>query len=269
MQIADGQSRLHQSICALLQLSALGDQLSDLYQTTGGAVVLFIWVQFLKEDALRFLDIHALLELPSDEHSTEDPSHVALSEPRDNKHTSDPGRTDTLQTSEFKADNQSDPSSEAGKSKPLPAAQSDQSEQEDFLHGEGVSDSLLLPSSSSETLHQTAPGAASLPREAPPNGDQTLSGLSLTLSQALLSQLLIYDADQRHKQFATTVFDCGVCFMGCLGSDCVQLPECAHIFCQACLGQFCKLQITEGNVRGVTCPQADCTATPTPAQVQS
>lgn len=186
-------------------------------------MVLFTWAQFLKEDALRFLHIHTLLELPSVEHSTQDPLH--------------------------------DLSSAA-------VAQADQSGQEDFLHEGSVS----CP------LDQSVQGAASLPihpREPSPNGDQTLSGLSLTPSQALLSQLLIYDADQQQKQFATTVFDCGVCFMSCLGSDCVQLSDCGHIFCQVCLGQFCKLQITEGNVRGVTCPQADCTATPTPAQVQS
>ncbi|XP_041791844.1 E3 ubiquitin-protein ligase RNF14-like [Chelmon rostratus] len=205
------------------QLSLLGDQLTDLYQATGGAVVLFTWAQFLKEDALRFLHIHTLLELPSVEHSTQDPLH--------------------------------DLSSAA-------VAQADQSGQEDFLHEGSVS----CP------LDQSVQGAASLPihpREPSPNGDQTLSGLSLTPSQALLSQLLIYDADQQQKQFATMVFDCGVCFMSCLGSDCVQLSDCGHIFCQVCLGQFCKLQITEGNVRGVTCPQADCTATPTPAQVKS
>ncbi|XP_070765508.1 E3 ubiquitin-protein ligase RNF14-like [Enoplosus armatus] len=178
------------------QLSALGAQLTDLYQATGGAVVLFSWVQFLKEDALTFLDIHNLLELPSDEH------------------------------------NQNNSTSHRSK----------------------------VP------LDQSGQGAAPLPVHP---GDQTLSGLSLTPSQALLSQLLIYDAAQKQKAFAATVFDCGVCFMGWLGSACVQLPECGHIFCRTCLGEFCKLQITEGNVRGVTCPQADCTATPTPAQVKS
>lgn len=254
----------------LLQLSALSAQLTDLYQATGGAVVLFSWVQFIKEDALRFLGIDSLLELPSGEHSTlncsQDSLDVALSEPKNNKHTPATGPTDTqsldlsalsleaeqtLQTSEIKADCQDD--------------QSKQIKQEDFLN-EG---SVLLPSSSSGPPDKTEQGAASLPRESPPNGDQTLSGFSLTPSQALLSQILIYDAAQQQKQFATTVFDCGVCFQGLLGLDCVQLPECGHIFCRACLSQFCKLQITEGSVQGVTCPEADCKAAPTPAQVQS
>uniref|UniRef100_A0A673CP08 RBR-type E3 ubiquitin transferase n=1 Tax=Sphaeramia orbicularis TaxID=375764 RepID=A0A673CP08_9TELE len=159
------------------QLSALGTQLIDLYQSTGGAVVLFSWVQFLKEEALGFLDIQTRLEIPSIEHS-------ALFSNKEN---------------------------------------------------------------------QTA----------------NLSTLILTPAQALLSQLLIHDATQKEKVFYTTVFDCGVCFMCWLGSECVQIPQCGHVFCRSCLTEFCRLQITEGNVRDITCPQADCDATPTPAQVRS
>ncbi|XP_068449398.1 E3 ubiquitin-protein ligase RNF14-like [Clinocottus analis] len=281
------------------QLSALSAQLTDLYQATGGAVVLFSWVQFLKEDALRFLDIHALLELPSDEHSTQydsqDSLNAALSEPKNNQHTPTSGPTSchavdlwkpdfytpslevehpigiladgqdastsdrrstdsrvaeqTLQTSEFKIDDQNDLSD---------------------LNNVDMSASVLLPPGS-DPLDPSDQGAASLPippREFPQNEGKTHAGLLLTPSQALLSQLLIYNAAQTQKAFSTTVFDCGVCFMGFLGSDCVQLPECGHIFCKACLTKFCTLQITEGNVKAVRCPEADCSATPTPSQVK-
>lgn len=185
-------------------------------------MVLFTWVQFLKEDALRFLDIHTLLELPSDEHS-QDSLHAALPGPNNNHHAAASGPID----------NQSGDVSD-------PCA-------------------LALSVPSSEAEH---------PRETPQNEDQPVSGLSITPSQTLLSQILIYDVAQQQKQFGATVFECGVCFMGCFGSDCAQLAECGHIFCRACLAEFCKVQITEGNVQGVTCPQADCTATLTPAQVQ-
>ena len=183
-------------------------------------MVLFTWVQFLKEDALRFLDIHTLLELPSDERSQS--LHAALPGPNNNDHAAASGPLN----------NQSG----------------------------GVSDPPALSVPSSEAEH---------PRETPPNKGQPVSGLSLTPSQKLLSQILLYDVAQQEKQFAATVFECGVCFVGCLGSDCTKLAECGHVFCRACLAEFCKVQITEGNVQGVTCPQADCTATPTPAQVQS
>uniref|UniRef100_A0A3B4UWD0 RBR-type E3 ubiquitin transferase n=1 Tax=Seriola dumerili TaxID=41447 RepID=A0A3B4UWD0_SERDU len=321
------------------QLSALGAQLTDLYQATGGAVVLFSWVQFLREDTLQFLDIHTLLELYSDEHSTlrcsQDSQNAALSQTNNNQDTpksddqscnvsdlpaqsmevqhpnviladgqnpsiSDQSSTDsqgvsnvsqsrqnsgppsesnqiaqgshakeaeqTFQPSELKADGQRDLSSEAGKSKPPPFSESDQIVQEDFSNEGGVSASLLPPDEVDQSGQEGAAPLQAHPRESFENKAQTPS---LTPSQTLLSQLLIYDAAQKQKVFAATVFDCSVCFVGWLGSECVQLLECGHIFCQTCLTEFCKLQITEGNVRGVTCPQADCTASPTPAQVKS
>ncbi|XP_043985244.1 E3 ubiquitin-protein ligase RNF14-like isoform X2 [Gambusia affinis] len=175
------------------QLTSLSDQLTDLYQATGGAVVLFSWIQFLREEALKQLDIHNLLELPSDQN-----------------------------------------------------------------HSSSAADSSELPVS--------VPGGQEV---VPPNEDQRDSGLSLTASQILLSQILIHDAEQKQKVFDATPFDCGVCFSSRFGSECVQLYECSHIFCRTCLDEFWKAQITEGNVRGVTCPQVDCSATSTPAQVKS
>uniref|UniRef100_A0A3Q3LAR2 RBR-type E3 ubiquitin transferase n=1 Tax=Labrus bergylta TaxID=56723 RepID=A0A3Q3LAR2_9LABR len=287
------------------QLCALTDQLNDLYKATGGAVVLFTWIQFLKEDALKFLDVHSLLELPSHEQSiaqdlsatssraerptgnfaeslnpsTLDKSskdcQVAEESGQNNStsHLSKVSQTDlnsdsneepliqnTLTDSDKDSsdDREADQTSENSEfksvSEHLPFAQSDQSDQEDIFT-EGDSSASSFPSSSSpHPLDQTG---------------QTPSGLSLTPSQALLSQLLIYNATQKQKEFSTTVFDCDICFVGWLGSECVQLLECDHIFCRGCLSEFCKLQITEGNVEGVTCPNADCPATPTPAQVKS
>uniref|UniRef100_UPI0037E8C117 E3 ubiquitin-protein ligase RNF14-like n=1 Tax=Semicossyphus pulcher TaxID=241346 RepID=UPI0037E8C117 len=299
------------------QLSALSDQLTDLYLATGGDVVLFSWVQFLKEDALSFVDIHSQLELPSDEHSiVPDLSAPSLGDgdptgiPPDgqNRSTSDRSSkdsqedeaqdqnnstsylgkvgqngldsgldekpsTDSNQISEASDEREAEQTLETSELKPPPLAESDQSGEEDILNGGDSSASLLPPSTSSQPPDPSEEsGAASLPvapKDPPQNEYQTPCGLSLTPSQALLSELLIYDATQRQKEFATTVFDCGVCYVGWLGLDCVQLPGCGHIFCRACLGVFFKVQITEGNVQGVTCLDADCSAAPIPAQVRS
>lgn len=269
------------------QLSALAAQLTDLYQSTGGAVVLFSWVQFLKEDALRFLEITTILELPSDEDSTQyysqDTLNAALREPKNNQYTPESGPSDkqSCNVSDPCKPDLSEPSLED--EHPIVILTDGQNPStSDWTstdsQGDVALDSCKTDQNNSTSHHSQVPldqsgqGAASLPihpRESPQNEDHTLSGLSLTPSQILLSQLLIYDAAQHRKVFATTMFDCGVCFIGQLGSECVQLPECGHIFCQTCLAQFCKLQIKEGDVQGVTCPQADCNATPTPAQVKS
>ncbi|KAM4548034.1 E3 ubiquitin-protein ligase RNF14-like [Odontesthes bonariensis] len=328
------------------QLIALSAQLANLHQATGGAVVLFSWIQFLKEDALKFLDIYTLLELPSDEHSTlqcnqskqdsepskaKDDEHtpnsdicapsgenllnssasnrsstdshgasgldcykadqhhltshlcqISLNADYPKNHSSETGQTkpnqiahapdtEAFRSSEFKADNQDDPLLATGKSELIPFTQSEIS-QEDVL-SEGDSSAVVLPPTSSSSpldpIEQVAASLPTQPTDSSPYKAQNLSGLSLSPSQLLLSQILIHDAAQKQKVFATTVFDCGICYMGWLGSECMQLYECAHIFCQACLREFCQVQITEGNIQGVTCPQAGCVASLTPAQVKS
>lgn len=292
------------------QLSTLSTQLSDLYQATGGTVVLFSWVQFLREDALGFLDISNLLELPSDEHSTQYNSqgtqNAVSSEPTNNQHTpnsddkscnvSDPHKPDLCAPSlevqnpdMILAGGQNASGCDTDYQKTLPYKNVFQNDSNDsdqtalvldvrgaeqaFQTTEFTADhqndlsaaaaSLLPSSSSSGPPDQSEQRAASLP------GPCQASGLSLTPSQIILSQLLIYNVAQKQKVFNSTVFDCSVCFIGWLGSECVQLSECGHIFCRTCLADFFKLQITEGNIRRVTCPQADCTAIPTPAQVKS
>uniref|UniRef100_A0A3Q3A6G8 RBR-type E3 ubiquitin transferase n=1 Tax=Kryptolebias marmoratus TaxID=37003 RepID=A0A3Q3A6G8_KRYMA len=168
------------------QLGSLSAQLIDLYQATEGSVVLFSWIQFLREDALKLLNIHSLLELPSDQPST-------MSEKQDKQDNSNTPKSEPTDVPEFVQINRED----------------------------------------------------------------------------LLSQILIYNAEQKQRVFATTVFNCSVCYMDWLGSECVQLYECGHIFCRVCLRDFCKVQITEGNVQGVICPQEGCTVTPTPAQLKN
>ncbi|KAM9383632.1 E3 ubiquitin-protein ligase RNF14-like isoform 2-T2 [Pholidichthys leucotaenia] len=283
------------------QLSALTAQLCDLYQATGGTVVLFSWIQFLKEDAVRFLGIQNLLEIPADEHNTLHP------EPTDDQYcdVSDPCKPDVSenilasgglrkglqgglgldslqadQTTSTSQQGQSELASPSSETIPkqtthtsdVTAFQSSEFSAEQFLDKNAASASSLLPSDSSNQQDPSEHGASSLlvqPKDPHQDEDHTVPGLSLTPSQILLSQILIHDAAQKQKVFATMVFDCGVCFMSWLGSECVQLPECGHIFCRGCLSEFCKVQIAEGNVRGVTCPQGDCTAAPTPAQVRS
>lgn len=216
-------------------------------------MVLFSWVQFLREEALSFLDIHSLLELPSDEHnslnseSDQDKQNASVSETKSEQHSEVPGSTS----------DQNPPVSEP---------------RED----EDVSSSLSLPADSSVSSGQSgqteADQAASL-SDLPSaqiscqEKDRALSRLPATPAQTLLSQLLVYNEAQKQRVFSTTLFDCGVCFVTWPGSECMKLSECGHVYCQPCLAQFCKVQIEEGNIRGVACPQSDCSATPTPAQV--
>lgn len=198
------------------QLSSLAAQLNDLYQSTGGAVVLFSWAQFLKDETLSFMGLHNVLEIPFNGLTTSEKSET-------------PESTNHIRTSsnELTSQNKNDPSVE-----------------QNYANGDSQIDE----------------GAARLAPQTP---------LCLSPGQALMSQLLIYDAAQKEKAFSSTQFECGVCFMNWLGSECIQFIECCHVFCRICLAEFCKLQITNGNVRDLTCPQTGCESAPTPAQVRT
>ncbi|XP_037553747.1 E3 ubiquitin-protein ligase RNF14-like [Nematolebias whitei] len=260
-----------------IQLASLRAQLIDLYKATEGAVVLFSWIQFLREDALKLLSIHNLLELPSDQPSTlpeeqdkhdPDPSPV-----EDNKNTpksesidvSDPCGSDKSVSPDnillnVKADNQNVLSLRADTSELLPFSEFVQINKEDVSNKSDISTSVMATELTSSPVQ---------PTKIPLNNEKNSYGIFLTPSQKLLSQILIYDVEQKQKVFATTVFNCGVCYMDWLGSECVQLYECGHIFCRACLSNFYKVQITEGTVQNVICPQESCTVTPIPPQVKS
>lgn len=236
------------------QLSSLAAQLNDLYQSTGGTVVLFSWVQFLKDETLSFLGIHNVLDIPSDG-QTKTPESTEHTSEEPLKHEVSLNKDDQKTKSLSKAGNDDELISQSKNYLSLEKKSAKEA---------SLSDCASPTSMSSLTQSQNdgeATNAAKIKPQTP------LS--SLSPGQALMSQLLIYDAAQKEKAFSTSVFDCGVCFMSWLGSECVQLLECAHVFCRTCLTEFCKLQIINGNIREVTCPQADCQSTPTPAQVRS
>uniref|UniRef100_A0A146ZPL5 RBR-type E3 ubiquitin transferase n=1 Tax=Fundulus heteroclitus TaxID=8078 RepID=A0A146ZPL5_FUNHE len=243
------------------QLTSLRDKLTDLYQATGGAVVLFSWIQFLREDALKHLDIHTLLELPTDESETPQTSRGKPDAERSDADEEESAPGSEPPDDQYHQVSSNPPLPPGGDAHGSDVTASETSESTDDSQGDcsSAADKSELPDS--ERQEEV--------RGIPPNKDQSYPGLSLTQSQMLLSRILIHDAEQRQKLFAGTPFDCAVCFSTWLGAECVQLHECGHIFCRACLGEFCKAQITEGNVRGVTCPQVGCPATPTPAQVKS
>lgn len=230
--------------------------------------MLFDWVQFLREDALRFLKIDAKLELRSEDQDTgEIESRGPVPKTcNDSGSTIAGGKAEQIpQSSELTEKSENGPASVAMET------DSNFLDQQEFLDGESGAASSPLPSNSSGLTDNSAQEASSLSvtmeeihQEQSQDGD-----LRLTPSQKLMSQILINDAAQLQKRFATTLFDCEVCFMSYLGSDCLQLLECRHIFCRACISEYFSLQIKEGNVEAVLCPHADCTTRPTHAQVLS
>ena len=75
------------------QLSKVCRHLDEIWQNTGGGVVLFSWFQFLSEDLLGFLSIHSPWEIPC----MEEPELGASAQVTD---TSDPRVTTTTNASD-------------------------------------------------------------------------------------------------------------------------------------------------------------------------
>lgn len=93
--------------------------------------------------------------------------------------------------------------------------------------------------------------------------------LEAELHVDLLRQLLDFDEAQRQKVFDSKVFGCGICFSEKLGSDCVLFKECQHVYCRDCVREFFQIQIKDGKVQCLTCPESKCTSVATPSQVSS
>lgn len=84
----------------------------------------------------------------------------------------------------------------------------------------------------------------------------------------LLPQLLDFDEAQRQRVFDAKVFCCGICFMEKLGSCCLCFKECQHVYCKACMTEYFQIQIRDGNVQCLNCPEPKCSSIATPLQVR-
>ncbi|KAJ3588788.1 hypothetical protein NHX12_009642 [Muraenolepis orangiensis] len=84
----------------------------------------------------------------------------------------------------------------------------------------------------------------------------------------LLPQLLDFDEAQRQRVFDGRVFSCGICFLEKLGAACLCFNECQHVYCRDCMSEYFQIQIRDGNVRCLNCPEPKCSSLATPLQVK-
>ncbi|XP_056459812.1 E3 ubiquitin-protein ligase RNF14-like [Gadus chalcogrammus] len=284
------------------QVFALDAQLAALYQATGGAVVLFSWVQFLKEVTLSILNVNSLLVLPYNVNSppcSEDVTSPApnpgsdradrAAAPRDIRDSEGAaGLAPALKDLIDNLPDEEEPSDGGGTTARTVNSPDDDDDDDDDVDDDdtaplssestdgvpALNQSTSKPDGSSRGVAAHLPEACGRPCSsssstppAPPAAPAP-PPRAPSSSQTLLSVILLHDAAQRQRRFAESVRDCGVCLAPVLGAKCMQLRDCEHVHCEPCLAQYCTGLIAEGNVRGVTCPHPRCKATPTPAQVR-
>ncbi|XP_005727831.1 E3 ubiquitin-protein ligase RNF14 isoform X2 [Pundamilia nyererei] len=183
------------------QMSSLCRRLDELWEENQGCVILFTWIQFLKEEALGFLGIQSPLEI------IRGGSKAAMVQ--------------------FGGH----PEKAEEKKKELMNSKSEQK-----------------ISSSSQLDPRTV--------------------LLMDPRADLLPQLLDFDEAQRQRVFDSRVFCCGICFVEKLGSNCLCFKECQHVYCKACMTEYFQIQIRDGNVQCLNCPEPKCTSLATPSQVK-
>ncbi|XP_071949731.1 E3 ubiquitin-protein ligase RNF14-like [Antedon mediterranea] len=89
-------------------------------------------------------------------------------------------------------------------------------------------------------------------------------------SQELLLKCIIeYDSEESKKVFQKSYFMCSVCFNEKPGSDCMRFHDCSHVYCNACLKSYFVIQIKDGNVKSLDCPDPKCKSQATPLQVHT
>uniref|UniRef100_A0A8C7SQD9 E3 ubiquitin-protein ligase RNF14 n=1 Tax=Oncorhynchus mykiss TaxID=8022 RepID=A0A8C7SQD9_ONCMY len=84
----------------------------------------------------------------------------------------------------------------------------------------------------------------------------------------ILPQLLDFDEVQRQKVFDGKAFCCSICLMEKLGSSCLCFKECQPVYCKACMTEYFGIQIRDGNVQCLNCPEPKCTSLAMPSQVK-
>ncbi|XP_069620140.1 E3 ubiquitin-protein ligase RNF14-like isoform X1 [Ranitomeya imitator] len=171
------------------QLTLLCQHLDDLWEENSGCVVLFPWIQFLKEKTLDFLNIKS-------------PYEIELSSNGLQNWMQPPEKTSA--------------------------------------------DGVLLERGSIDK-----------------RAIQDVQSVS-----ALVKCILDSIEAQEKKVFDSQQFLCNICFMEKLGSECTHFKDCQHVYCNCCLKDYFEIQIKDGQVHALNCPEPECKSVATPAQVK-
>eukprot|EP00079_Xenopus_tropicalis_P032083 XP_017945854.1 PREDICTED: E3 ubiquitin-protein ligase RNF14-like [Xenopus tropicalis] len=172
------------------QLALLCQRLDDLWEEYAGGVVLFAWMQFLKEGTLEYLKINSPYE---------------------------------IQVCEFGS--------------------------QCIKNNSGISDSC----------------SATGPAEAVIWDKRVIQDVESVTT--LIDCILDFDEAQQKKCFDSKSYMCNICFLEKLGSECTHFKDCQHVYCNACLKDYYTVQIQDGQVQALNCPEPKCSSVATPAQV--
>ncbi|XP_041441196.1 ring finger protein 14 gene 4 L homeolog isoform X1 [Xenopus laevis] len=171
------------------QLTHLCHRLDELWEKYTGGVVLFAWMQFLKEQTLEYLKINSPYE---------------------------------IQVCGFA----------------------------------GIKNNSEI----ADTFSATGPAQAEI------RDDRAIQDMESV--SALIECILDFNEAQQKKCFDSKSYMCNICFSEKLGSECTNFKDCQHVYCNECLKDYYTVQIQDGQVKALNCPEQKCPSVASPAQVK-
>lgn len=209
------------------QLSQLCQKLDSLWKENEGCVITFTWAQFLKEEAMDFLDLTDTLDL-----DTIKPTRISYGTSHVCGLVADVSQEHSGATCS--------PGGEKCDISDNSCSDSD---------GAAVGTNITLSRQNSQNYDN---------RAIQDIGPKT----------NLFNLLRDYNEEIRKKVFKSKVFECKVCFMEKLGANCLEFWPCHHVYCKECMASFFSVQISEGNIKFLKCPEDKCDSEANPKQVQ-
>lgn len=203
------------------QLSKLCKHLDVLWNENRGEVILFQWAQFLKEEALIFLQIKDCLDIT-------ELSKYNL-------------KLDILNALPLDVE-------PSNKNCLLSDSKDSKYSQED------------IQCESKANLEHNCCVSFIKPLIAGGNGPRDRRAfLDIADGKVLKNMLKDYNDFQTAQQFCESWHLCNVCFTDKQGSQFITFRKCCHYFCKDCMKSYFELRIAEGNVHTLNCPHDKCT----------
>jgi len=82
----------------------------------------------------------------------------------------------------------------------------------------------------------------------------------------VIGDLVGFSMRREMEDFDGMTHTCELCGADKPGTEFLRLPECGHSYCRTCVGSICTVNIKDGDLKALRCPQPDC-ARPLPHYV--
>lgn len=83
-------------------------------------------------------------------------------------------------------------------------------------------------------------------------------------------ELISYNQNKIHERFLNEYHQCPICMSSDIyGRDMILLSKCQHAFCRDCLREYAQMQIKNGTVEWLLCPDSQCQLTLFPSEIKT